>query len=153
MAPKENSVPTTEFDSLTHSVVRVHKSHIEVGSSPFWFYSKLSRINFSVVKNKRSRMAACVVVLQNNKLISLKEVWVQFPVPNAKSIVFFSPNHDDAANFHLEPSYYFDPERPSCYKSRVVERFGKCLPDIDNHSVIISKELNLQCLISIRRCR
>lgn len=68
-------------------------------------------------------MSAFVVVLKSNKLICVPENWLKNTVLNEESLVFFSKN-TQPADFTLKPAFYFDSTVPSCYESRVVERFG-----------------------------
>lgn len=51
---------------------------------------------------------AFVVVLENDRLVALKKDWVQNPILNSVTKVFYSPNTDDSSNFELHKMYYFN---------------------------------------------
>lgn len=69
-------------------------------------------------------MSAYVVVLRSQKLISVKARWVQNPIINEESVVFYSPNDGEHPNFTSEPLYFFKYDMTACYQSRVVKKFG-----------------------------
>lgn len=64
-----------------------------------------------------------VVCLKQNKLVALKESWVQKPTLGALSRVCYSVDEHSIANFHLDPTFFFDSSSVGCYDARVIKRF------------------------------
>lgn len=69
-------------------------------------------------------MSVYVVILKSNKLISLGKNWVQNPILNTKSLVYFSADEQEEPNFNSERLFYFQPTVPGCYESEVLKEFG-----------------------------
>lgn len=72
-------------------------------------------------------MSAYVVILKSGKMISVHKNWLQKPILNKPSRVFFSANFLDVPDFRLKLSYHFDATISACYESRVLNEFGRCL--------------------------
>lgn len=70
-------------------------------------------------------MSAFVVILRNDKLISVQKDWIKTPIVGQKSLVFVSPNKCDSPNFDLKISYFFHEQTPACYEARILEPFGE----------------------------
>lgn len=71
---------------------------------------------------------AYVVILRNNlTLLSVSDNWIQNPVLDEKTIVFFSPELTDQQNFQMRPKYHYDKDVTNCYHARVLKRFSKYL--------------------------
>lgn len=75
-------------------------------------------------QNQKVSMSAYVVILKNQKMISVRAGWVQNPKINEKSVVFHSPNDGEQPNFTLKPLYFFNDNVAACYQSRVLKKFG-----------------------------
>lgn len=67
---------------------------------------------------------AFVVILRNEKLISIRDVWIQNPTIGGNSLIYFSPTDDDVPDFSLQPEYFFSSQTIACYIGRVEKRFG-----------------------------
>lgn len=67
---------------------------------------------------------ACVILLDQNIFVAVKENWVQNPILHSKTKIFYSNNVDDEANFELKTMYYFHPEDTVCYSGYVNQKFG-----------------------------
>ena len=52
-------------------------------------------------------MSTYMVILKSGKTISVQENWIKNPILDEKTLIFFSPNKNDAANFCLQKKYFF----------------------------------------------
>lgn len=69
---------------------------------------------------------AFVVILKNNtNVLAVKANWVENPVLNDVSLIFYSQNENDVANFTLPPQYHLRNDSANCYQARVMAQFGK----------------------------
>lgn len=69
-------------------------------------------------------MVFFVILLNQTKLIAVKEEWVQDPTLLSNTKFYFSPDQNAVADFNSASKYYFDENRPSCYNGYVCKTFG-----------------------------
>lgn len=68
-------------------------------------------------------MIVFVVMLQNRKLIAVKQEWIQ-NMESQPTKIFFGQN-DSTADFSLETKYYFKEDQIACYEGRLCKQFGE----------------------------
>lgn len=68
---------------------------------------------------------AFVVILENNTKIAVKMDWVETPILNSVSKIFFSPNPNDEPNFKMPKFFYFYNDIVACYTGHVAKKFGE----------------------------
>lgn len=112
-----NQLSMTQLSTLKHSeqfekTNGFHKRQKKI-------IKKIHRLNKS-----RNKMSAFVVILKSEKLISVRDTWVQNQIIGEYSLIFYSPNDEDEPNFELKPSHYHQ-NIISCYEARVLKQFGK----------------------------
>lgn len=64
------------------------------------------------------------VALQQNRMIALKEAWIQNAVVGEYSKVYISPNEESVPNFSLKIKYLLDTSNENCYNARVIKEFN-----------------------------
>lgn len=100
---------------------------------------------------KNADCTAFVIILDNRKPIAIKKGWIQKPILNQISKVFYSPKTDDSPSFDIPKTYNFNEDTASCYTGYVSKKFGnlmdepKCAHFNSEKSIIL---FEMSCLVS-----
>lgn len=63
------------------------------------------------------------VVLQQNRMIVVKETWIKNPIVGQNSKVYISNDEQSVPDFSLRPIYLLNTSIDACYNGRIIKKF------------------------------